>query len=675
MKYFIFATLMLLFSQITFAKVVHYDLKIENRPVNLAGKEVPFAIMVNGSIPAPTLEFTEGDDAEIVLTNGLLQGDVSIHWHGILLPPEQDGVPFVSTPPIMPGQSYTYKFKIRQHGTYWYHSHSMQQEQKGVFGAIVIHPQKETIKVDHDVVVMLNDWSNENPDQIIKNLKKDGDYYLYKKNTVRSIMGAAEKHELGNYFQGEWDRMGSMDLSDVGYDAFLLNGKKDSQIAMAHPGETVRLRIINGSASTYFNVSLADLPMQVITADGREIEPIQAKKIFISTAETYDVIFKIPQHKNFQFKAQAQDGTGFASGWIGVGEKVFTNEKISEPEMDMSHMNHADMEGMEHMHHESQPESQMIETLTVDSIKSVSSTELPRGNKTLDLKLVLGGDMNRYVWYINGKTITDDRYIYVDAGDVVRINFINETMMHHPMHLHGHFFRVLNENKEFSPLKHTVDVPPMSNRVIEFYANEPGQWMLHCHNLYHMNSGMARVLKYNNYQLSPEMQQMQDMDHHAHDHWYETGAINLTTNAVEGSYKLSQTWNEFDIRAESKKDEDWKGESDVFYRRWLSQYLNLIAGVSSVDHDYRGEAGVGYTLPLLIQTNLLSDHHGKLRIDLGKKLQWTSTIYSDVDYTWREDAKLGNEFSLSLMYARSWAWAVGLRYTGSSIGAGLNYRF
>src|SRR5437868_7336038 len=181
-----------LFSTHGFAKTVHYDLAIENQKVNVTGREVDFALTVNGGIPAPSLEFTEGDDAEIVVRNKLKKGEVSIHWHGILLPQEEDGVPYVNTPPIFPGKSRTFKFPIRQNGTYWYHSHTGLQEQKGVYGAIVIHPKKETIKADKEAVVVLSDWSDENADQIIRNLRKEGDDYLYKKNAVRSIFGAVE---------------------------------------------------------------------------------------------------------------------------------------------------------------------------------------------------------------------------------------------------------------------------------------------------------------------------------------------------------------------------------------------------------------------------------------------------------------------------------------------------
>jgi FtsP/CotA-like multicopper oxidase with cupredoxin domain len=700
------------------AKTVHYDLTIQNQRINLSGKkEVDFALSVNGSIPAPTLEFTEGDDAEIVVKNGLKNEEVSMHWHGILLPPLEDGVAYVNTPPIFPGQSRIFKFKIRQHGTFWYHSHTMVQEQKGVYGALIIHPKKETIKSDNEVVVVLSDWSDENADQIIKNLRKDGDYYLYKKDSVRSYIGALNAGNLKNQLKNEWDRMGGMDLSDVGYDAFLINGKRDSQLLVAHPGERVRIRIINASASTYFYVSLGQSPMQVISADGNDIEPLQAKELLIGMAETYDVLFTIPEHKNFELRATAQDVTGYASGWIGMGEKVIAPDK-SQPDfygsMDHASMNHGSMNRSEvdHLDHsESKPvdhssmnpdhakmdhrqhgagnkqqaTGSIVETLTVDEVKAKSATTLPKDAKVTEIKLVLGGDMERYIWHINGKAIHEDRNILINGGDVVRFTFENGTMMHHPMHLHGHFFRVVNKFGEFSPLKHTVDVPPHGSRTIEFYANEPGQWMLHCHNLYHMKTGMARVVKYMSFKPPPEIAEHEKHDPHLHDHWYYSGLAEAATNHAQLFLKASQTWNEFEVRSEGtnpsnnvfKFEEDWNFEGDVLYRRWFNNYVNVVAGGTIYDEKGYGMVGIGYILPMLVEAKLFVNDDGKFRVDLEKRFQWTKTIFTDAEFTWRPkwQGEHEGEFEISLMYGPSWSWAAGVMFTNQSVGAGLQMKF
>lgn len=685
----IFATLACLTMILTTeaqAKTVRYELVVRNQKVNLSGKkEVDFALTVNGGIPAPTLEFTEGDDAEILVTNALSSEEVSIHWHGILLPPLEDGVAYVNTPPIFPGKSRLFKFRIRQHGTYWYHSHTMVQEQKGVYGAFIIHPKKETVKADKEVVAVLSDWSDENADQIMRNLRKDGDYYLYKKDSVRSYFGAIQSHGLKNLLKNEWDRMGGMDLSDVGYDAFLINGKRDSQLIAARPGEKMRVRIINAAASSYFYVSLGQTPMQVISADGVDIKPLQAKELLIGMAETYDILFTMPEQKNFELRATVQDVTGHASGWIGMGEKVTVQDKphpnlyAAMDHANMGHMDHSDKHHHSHMHHDPK-----IETLTVDDLQAAAPTTLPKA-KITEIKLVLGGDMERYVWHINGKAIHEDRNILINEGDVVRFTFENGTMMHHPMHLHGHFFRVINKFGEKSPLKHTVDVPPHGSRTIEFYANEPGQWMLHCHNLYHMKTGMARVVKYMSFTPPPEIAVHEKHDPHLHDHRYYTGFAEAATNHAQLYLKATETWNEYEIRTEGRNlsnnsfntDETWEFEGDALYRRWFNNYFNIMTGGTVFDKKSYGLAGIGYILPMLVESQIFINHKGKFRLDLEKRFQWTKTIFTDAEVTWRPSWEDGHEteFEISLMYGPAWNWAAGLMFTNESTGVGLQIKF
>lgn len=709
MRYFASLFFLSLLTAPLLAKTVHYDLVARQKSVNLSGKEtVDFAIAVNDQIPAPALEFAEGDDAEIVVKNEVPNQELSIHWHGILLPPEMDGVPYVTTPSIKTGQSLTFRFRLRQSGTYWYHSHTNVQEQKGVYGAFIIRPKNKAFAYDKEAVAVLSDWSDENADSILKNLRKDGDYYLYKKGTMRSWLGALQAGSLGNFLSNEWTRMGGMDYSDVGYDAFLINGKKDSQLLVAHPGEKVRLRIINAAASSYFHVALGDVPMKVVAADGVDISPILAKEILIGMAETYDVLFEVPAHKNYELKATAQDGTGSASAWLGMGDKVpapvkpfpdmyatmdhaghggaqsehaghaqkATPEKKSEHE---GHAGMADMPVPEHAMHAghsmgaAQETQSVVQTLAVDDLKAQKSTVLPKQAPVYDLKLTLGGDMERYIWHINGKAINQERSIEIKEGDVVRFTFVNETMMHHPMHLHGHFFRVLNKNGDFSPLKHTVDVPPHATRTIEFYANEPGEWMLHCHNLYHMKTGMARVVKYISFTPKPEIAHIQHQDPHHHDHLYYRGMLEAATNHGQGSFNLSQTWQEVDARFEIRKDFSWGIEGDLFYRRWFGRYFNLVGGGAYIEGNYRALAGVSYILPMLIKATLLIDHKAEIRLDIEKRFQWTKYVFTDVDVTLRQ--RLDSEFEVSLMYGPNWAWAGGLMLTEKSFGAGLQFQF
>lgn len=773
------------------AKTVQYELVAENKPVNLSGKKsVNFAITLNGSIPSPTLEFTEGDEAVIILRNNIPNEELSVHWHGLLLPPEMDGVPYVNTPPIPPGQSYTFRFKLRQHGTYWYHSHTATQEQKGVYGAFIIHSKVKSTEHDKEAVVVVSDWTDENPDQVVKNLRKDGEYYTFKKNTMRSYLGAIQAGGLKNHLSNEWSRMGGMDLSDVGYDAFLINGKKDAQLLEAHPGERVRLRIINASASTYFYISLAGLPMKVVSADGTDIVPISAKEILMGMAETFDVIFTVPDHKNYELRATAQDVSGFASGWIGMGEKVASPAKPApDPyasmsmDMDMgvgghaghggapdagqmnhqglkmssetqnvhqghgakqmaplnseeaqkqSHGNHqmvppkpstkekskpAEMSHQGHMMPDTQgsmgasvkdtsPDSEdgteqakmfqsvqaqskrkggadestvkSVETLSTDDIRSPVNTELPKNTPVRELKFVLGGDMERYIWYIDGKTIAQDYRVTIKEGEIVRMTFVNDTMMHHPFHLHGHFFRVLNPQGSFSPLKHTVDIPPHGSRTIEFYANEPGDWMLHCHNLYHLKTGMARVVSYADFKPRPEMQAFQKQDPHLHDHLYYDGRVEVSTNHAQADFRVQRTWDALETRIETREyDPIEETEGDLLYRRWFGRFFSVFGGATyfqDFEQDpTRAVLGASYTLPMLVETSLFVDHKGDLRLDIEKRFQWTKYIFSDVEVTFRQD--VDTEFEITLMYANTWSWAAGFMFTEDSAGLGAEYKF
>ncbi len=707
------------------AKTVRYELTITNEKINLSGKKtVDFALTVNGGVPAPTLEFTEGDDAEIIVKNRIPNLETSVHWHGILLPPEMDGVPYVNSPPIKPGGDFTFRFPIRQHGTYWYHSHTMTQEQEGVYGAFIVHPKKKTIKYDREVVVVLSDWSDENGESILKNLRKDGDYYLYKKGTMRSWVGAIQAGKLGTFLTNEWTRMGGMDFSDVGYDAFLMNGKKDSQLAALRPGEKARIRIINAAASSYFYVSLGQMPMKVISADGVDIKPIYAKELLMGMAETYDVLFEAPESKNYELKATCQDGTGSASGWLGDGERVAAPVKPF-PEMyasmdHASHGSHASHEGHAnhdtHVNHEShgsvtaqkssshaghgdhrnhgEPESvanedhrTAVDILSVDELEAQDSTAFLKNGKVHDVKLLLGGDMRRYIWHLNGKAIHEDRLIVINQGDIVRFTFENLTMMHHPMHLHGHFFRVLNQHGDRSPLKHTVDVPPHMSRTIEFLANEPGEWMLHCHNLFHMSTGMARVVKYSSFTPKPEIAHLQHQDHHLHDPWYFYGNAEVASNHGQANFRLSQTWNEIEARIETRNTaglnfsfrEPWELEGDLLYHRWFNQYFHLMAGGVGFDKQVSAVVGFGYLLPMLIDSHFLVDHRGKFRLGFEKRFQWTKTIFSDVDFIWRPNQAqtIGHdiEYEISLMYGPAWHWAVGVMLTDRSIGLGVQVQF
>lgn len=657
------------------AKIIEYELVATKESINLSqNKEVDFALMLNGSIPSPVLEFTEGDEAKITVINNIPDEELSIHWHGILLDPFMDGVPYVNTPPIKPGRSFTFRFPIRQHGTYWYHSHTKVQEQKGVYGAIVIHPKVKKIIADKDLVLVVSDWSDENSNQILKNLKKDGDYYLYKKNTMRSWYGAIKSGKLSYFLYNEWTRMGGMDFSDVGYDAFLINGKKESQAMIAHPGEKIRLRIINAASSTYFHVVLGNFPMKIIAMDGVDIQPTLADEFLIGMAESYDILLEVPERRNYELRVSAQDGTGAASTWIGRGEKVFAPAKPF-PEM-YATMNYKAHAGENNSKREqSKMDNQIIKTFDVLEAKALEKTEFPESISRHDVTLVLDGDMERYIWHMNGKVIHQDRNVEIQENEVVRFTFVNNTMMHHPMHLHGHFFRVLNKHGQFSPLKHTVDVAPHTTRVIEFYANELGEWMLHCHNIYHLNTGMARIVKYSSFKPIEKIAKIQKKDPHLHDPIFSRTKLETATNHAEAQLNLMNTWNEIEIRGEYRNEgeNDWETEGDIFYKRWLNRNTHLITGGSLVENVNSLVVGLGYRLPFFIESNNLIDQKGRLRLDLEKRFQWTKQIYTKMEYTFRENQS--SEFEITLMYQEQWSWSAGLMLTEQSAGIGVEYQF
>jgi FtsP/CotA-like multicopper oxidase with cupredoxin domain len=693
----LFLTL-LLFPAYSEAKTVRYELTATEGKINLSGKkEVDFALFINGSIPSPTLEFTEGDEAEILVKNELNE-ELSIHWHGILLPPIMDGVAYVTTPPILAGKNFLFKFPIRQHGTYWYHSHTMLQEQKGVYGGIVIHPKKKTIAYDRDLTLVISDWTDENPDQVMRNLRKDGDYYLYKKGTMRSWLGALQNGGLKTYLGDEWSRMGGMDLSDVGYDAFLLNGKRELFFPELKAGERIRLRLINAAASSYFYVALGNAPMRVIAADGIDIEPIDAKEILMGMAETYDILYTVPKDQSAELRVTVQDITGHASAWLGKGEKIaapdkpapnlyapmshgghdmasMDHSKMDHSAMDHSKMDHSKMDHskMDHSQHKKKP--RLVDQLVVDELRAPAPTTLPEG-KIHEVKLELDGDMERYVWFINGKAIHEDRDILIRENERVRFVFVNNTMMHHPMHLHGHFFRVINAGKEKSPLKHTVDVPPHSTRTIEFFSNEPGEWMLHCHNLYHMKTGMARVVKYEKFKTPEELIHWQHHDPHKHDHIYFAGALQAASNQAETRLRAINTRGEIELRAESTREKNtgkWELEGDLLYRRWFGTYLNLMAGGTSFHEHQRAMIGLGYLLPMLIESAIFIDQKAILRLDFEKKFQWTSTIFTEMELRLRRHEK--PEWKVNLMYGPSWHWAIGVNLNQEMLGAGVQLQF
>ncbi|MDX2112789.1 MAG: multicopper oxidase domain-containing protein [Alphaproteobacteria bacterium] len=492
------------------AKTSEYTLTIERLPVNITGKPIE-KITVNGGIPAPTLCFIEGDEAVIHVTNKMDE-PTSIHWHGLILPGAMDGVTgFNGYEAIKPHTTFTYRFPIKQTGTYWYHSHTSGQEQDGLYGSIITSPKgKDPIASDRDYVVVLSDFSEEHSSDIMANLKMSSDYYANARLTVGDFFKDVGERGWSKAWKDAKDwgdmRMMRTDLADVTGYTFLTNGKSPEQnwTGIFKPGERVRLRFINASAMSFFDVRIPGLKMSVVQADGQGIEPVTVDEFRFAPAETYDVIVTPKDDKAYTIAAEPIDRTGFAIGTLATSEgqhgdmpKQRDRALLSMADMDMEMMMKDDPD---------------MEMTPADMISGWAKTGTPEGQKALsyaDLRYAgvqkdqrkpertidvrLGGNMERYIWTINEKKFSEAEPIRLKYGERVRLNFTNETMMAHPMHLHGMFVQLENGQPAAKlPNKHTVIVPPGGSYSVLVTADEIGEWAFHCHLLYHMASGMMR---------------------------------------------------------------------------------------------------------------------------------------------------------------------------------------
>lgn len=543
------------------AATTEHTLVIDRQPVNITGNTVD-KITVNGGIPGPVLEFTEGDTAVIHVENKL-DKPTSVHWHGLLLPPDMDGVPGLGGFDAIPaGERFTYQFDLRQNGTYWYHAHSGTQEQEGHYGALIVHPKAAgPVQADRDYVVVLSDFSEETGQQIISNIKKSPHYYNYAQRTVGDFLADVDEKGFKSAWQNarQWGRMrmSPTDLADVRYDAFLMNGQTNQQnwTGLFKPGERIRLRFINASAMSMYDVRIPGLKMTVVQADGQYIEPVEVDEFRFAVAETYDVIVTPEAKQAYTIAAESIDRSGFALGTLaprpgmtGPAPEKRPRSLLTMADMghDMDHgsdemdhsghdMNHGDME-MDHSGHD------MSDSHTSTMQSGWADASTPKGHKALqysdlraletqqdqrpparDIEVVLGGNMERFIWTINGRKFSDPDFepFQLRYGERVRLSFKNNTMMAHPMHLHGMFVQLENgQPTENLPNKHTVNVPPGESYSVLLTADEPGEWAFHCHLLYHMAAGMMSkvvVAEYND--DSPDLPASGDHDmggHHDH---------------------------------------------------------------------------------------------------------------------------------------------------------------
>ncbi|MGB6976427.1 MAG: multicopper oxidase domain-containing protein [Gammaproteobacteria bacterium] len=633
------------------------NLVVSNKTVNFAGKPIK-AIAVNNQIPGPTLHFKEGDNVTINVYNHLSKG-TTIHWHGLLVPWQMDGVEGVTQKAIPPGGVFHYQFTLKQSGTYWYHSHAGFQEQQGLYGAIIIDPlQPPPYHYSKDYVIVLSDWSNTAPTQIYANLKKEGDFYSSKFPLQPSLSRFISDYREANFEQRQklmsaykmmqLMRMSIYDISDVAYDAFLLNGQPTTHpwTAPVKVGDVVRLRFIGAGANTIFHVKIPDTAMKMVHMQGHDVQPYTLTDFTIAPGETDDVLVKIQKPSPYIIYAESADTLGAAYGALinYPQQKVDYQQVKPFPIPEPVTMGHGMMMGGM-MHHGS---SMMNMGTTVQTsgtkyqnLKSLRKTNNP--NKPVHvIKMVLSGYMDRYIWFINGLPEYKAKPIMIEPGKRYRLIFINESMMHHPMHIHGHFFILRNGHGAYDPFLHTIDVPPGATAIADFDADTSGQWLFHCHLLYHMMAGMARVFRYTTFSSN------QDNDDHPMGHHppglylanFLDAGVDPFHNVQEASFKslFGSDYNKLQLNSEDAEIEKGTVEDadiDIFYWHLISQFWAIKGGVNYFYQPaqrpyWQPGIGIEGLMPYFIDTDIRTYFHNgseKLDIQLARDTQITNRFF------------------------------------------------
>nr|WP_314897631.1 multicopper oxidase domain-containing protein [uncultured Flavobacterium sp.] len=736
-------------------RTVRYDLYVRDTIVNFTGKPKR-AIAVNGRIPMPTLTFTEGDTAEIYVHNELNE-ETSLHWHGLMLPNRYDGVPNLTQMPIKPHTTHLYKFPIIQHGTHWYHSHTGLQEQIGMYGSFIMNKKvpspseraegedfRKGIDDLSTVPLVLSEWTDMNPENVHRMLHNASDWFAIKKGTTQSYAEAIRSGHFKTKLKNEWKRMNAMDVSDVAYDKFLINGKNESQLTQFKAGDKVRLRIANGGASTNFWLTYAGGEITVVANDGNDVEPVEVDRLLIAVSETYDVIVTIPADKTaYEFLVTPEDRTKSASLYLGNGIrqlasplpklKYFEGMKMMNGMMKMNgdlddmgmqmSLNQMDMnvvmypeisspnpsEGGEakktdmkmddaHANHNMYDSNALsdIVTLNYAMLKSPTKTNLPKDVPVKELKFELTGNMNRYVWSLDNKVVSEADKILIKKGEIVRMILHNNSMMRHPMHLHGHDFRVINGQEDFAPMKNIIDIMPMETDTLEFAATESGDWFFHCHILYHMMSGMGRVFSYENSPANPLIPnpKLAQRKLFADDRAFHFMAENdFATNGNDGMAMLGNTrWSiGTEWRLGYSDHHGYETETHIGRyigkMQWLMPFIgfdwryrkmemgameeNLFGQTNTKDNRAVFSAGVEYTLPMLIkaQAEVFTDGNFRLQfermdIPVSKRLR--------MNLMWNTD----NEYMAGLRYIVKRNFGITTHYDSDmGFGFGLNVNY
>jgi CopA family copper-resistance protein len=739
-------------------RVVRYDLYVRDTLVTF-GKKQKRAIAVNGQIPMPTITFTEGDIAEIYVHNELKES-TGLHWHGLMLPNEYDGVPNLTQMPIKAGETFKYTFKIIQHGTHWYHSHMGFQEQIGMYGSMILNKRDDDKSFRKGIddlptlPVVLSEWSDLNPNNANRMLHFGNDYPAIKKGSTQSYAEAIAQGHFGTKLLNDWKRMKPMDVGDLYYNKFLINGSDASNFGKFKAGEKVRLRVSNGGGSSYFWMTYAGGKITVVANDGNDVQPIEVDRLLIGVSETYDIVVTIPEDgKSYEFLATPEDRSGYASLFLSEGETVFAEKlprldyfagmkmmndmmdmsgnmkgmgmqmsmqkmdmnsvmyrEISEDQkrsgmemdhskmkmeesdkkMDHSKMDHSKMnmeESDKKIDHSKMDHSKMnmesgITTLNYAMLKATEKTNLPKDAPTRELHFDLNGNMNRYVWSMDNKVLSEVDKILIKKGEILRITLTNQSMMRHPMHLHGHDFRLLNGQGDYAPMKNVMDIMPMETNTFEFEANADGDWFFHCHILYHMMSGMNRVLSYENSAPNPflpnkeKAYKMLQMESNMP---YFTIQNNFATNSNDGMlalenarWSLSSEWRLGYNDKNGYESETHLGRYigknqffmpfigfDARYRKldFMEVEKNLFGQTTTKDKRLQASLGFVYTLPFWINFQTEVYHDGNVRMQLS-----------------RNDIPLSKRLRLDIMGNSDREFATGLKYIlGKNLGITAHY--
>lgn len=746
--------IMLICATTVFAqKVVKYDLYVRDTIVNFTGKEKR-AISVNGQIPMPTLTFTEGDTAEIVVHNQLKE-NTSLHWHGIFLPNKEDGVPHLTQEPIKPNTTYTYRFPIIQHGTHWYHSHSGLQEQIGMYGSLILKKRSDdkTFRKGIDdlptIPIILSEWTDLNPDNIHRMLHNANDWAAIKKGATQSYAEAIKEGHFKTKVKNEWKRMMAMDVSDVYYDKVLMNGNEFSNLEKIDnktlkAGDKVRLRVSNGGASSYFWLRYAGGKITVVANDGNDVEPVEVDRLMIAVSETYDIVLTIPNEgTSYEFMATTEDRTKSTSYFVGNGKKQLISPlprlkyfegmkmmndmmkmngdlddmgmKMSLNQMDMNVVMYPEISGdktkkessdktkkedhSQHGSHKMTDDKDRynanaladIVTLNYAMLKSPYNTTLPKEAPVRDLKFTLTGNMNRYVWSMDNKVLAESDKIPVKKGEVLRITLYNNSMMRHPIHLHGFDFRVINGQKENAPLKNVIDVMPMEVDTIEFLANEEGDWFFHCHILYHMMAGMNRVFEVGDYKnpLLPDkekaykaLQKESNMAHFMVQNDFATNGNDGGAMIQNARWSLGTEWRLGYNDMHGYEVETHLGRY-IGKMQWFMPFVgfdwryrrmgedehekNIFGQVNKKDVRRAVSAGFMYTLPMLVNFQAEVYHDGIVRLQLMRedipisaRLRGGFMVNTDLEYMGDLTYVINKNMGIRTHYDSDMGWGFGL---------------